>query len=399
MEIPKHAPAAIAAIALLLTGCAAAPKPVPQNPQLELEKISSGGYVSKHRYKITTTQEVWQFDHTPLDISLTTPISSSNETFPLIVYLPGLGESVADGILWREAWAEAGYVVLAVQPDYLGPVIWASPLARAADFEEIAKEQSAPSTVAPRLGYVRFVIGEIQRYARENRRPYSQINTDQISLAGFDLGSQTVSKGAGEDAAGTAIDVAIQNIRSIILLSSFIDTPTDGGHHNFASMTLPVLSVTGLKDADPFDLIDSPSLRQTPWQSMPAGDKYLLVLTYGTHAMLAGTRLFDPNAVNDQNPVSGNGAQSSPGEGSGQTGGHRRRRSGGAFSGQNSSSQNAKPGHPGYQQPFNLQQIAAIRCISTAFLDATVKSSDSARQWLAQDAARWLGNSAVLSLK
>ena len=45
---------------------------------------------------------------------------------PVVVYLPGLGQSAAAGATWRAAWASAGYAVLAVQPLDDDALAWTS---------------------------------------------------------------------------------------------------------------------------------------------------------------------------------------------------------------------------------------------------------------------------------
>ncbi|MDE1165319.1 MAG: hypothetical protein PW845_07980 [Pseudomonas sp.] len=40
---------------------------------------------------------------------------------------------------------------------------------------------------------------------------------------------------------------------------------------------------------------------------------------------------------------------------------------------------------------FDRRQAASVAAVSTAFLDATVKHSAPAQQWLTQQAPQWLG--------
>jgi hypothetical protein len=47
----------------------------------------------------------------------------------------------------------------------------------------------------------------------------------------------------------------------------------------------------------------------------------------------------------------------------------------------------------------SIRKDALVQAVSTAFLDATVKNDDIAREWLTRDAARWLGDSALLRIK
>ena len=61
---------------------------------------------------------------------------------------------------------------------------------------------------------------------------------------------------------------------------------------------------------------------------------------------------------------------------------------------------NARDGSEGGNtRTFNVRHIADVQGVSTAFLDATVKGDAIAREWLLRNAARWLGDSAVLQSK
>jgi len=45
------------------------------------------------------------------------------------------------------------------------------------------------------------------------------------------------------------------------------------------------------------------------------------------------------------------------------------------------------------------RQVVVVQSISTAFLDTAVKKREQARQWLASDAAPWLGDLETLASK
>jgi dienelactone hydrolase len=400
-------PVAVAAACLLMfAGCTSTHK-----PEVTLRQLVDRGYAPKPRYAISVRHETWRRGETSLDTSFIAPTGGG--PFPLIIYLPGLGESASAGILWRTSWAEAGYAVLAVQPENFGEVVWTSPQAREGKFQEIARGRFSSASLRARLEFLDYSLAEIRRRASTGLMPYAVADTTRVAVAGFDLGAQTASVVAGEKDDGVNVRMAHENIRAVVILSPYADSAMGRTPPHFAATTLPSLSITGTDDGDPYDLISTPSLRQVPWQSMPPGGKYLLLLKGGTHALLAGAGLYPPGELNS------GGGQPKTGV-NGHTGHHR---GGGPIDdptgrqiqfGESGDQATRGPDSSGnrdsnrrWKRPrgnlppatFDLQEIAAVQDVSTAFLDSMVKSSPDAQSWLARDATAWLGHSAVLKVK
>ncbi len=398
----------VLALAWSLSGCQTRP-PAPPDLESALQRLAESGYRSQRGYDTALRHEVWSRGEEQLDVSFIAPAASGDAPFPLLVYLPGLGESSSSGAVWRRAWAQAGYAVLSVQPMELTQRIWASPLAREGDFRMLAEKEFSAASAVHRIESLKFALDELRRRARAGDPLYRSADLTRIVLAGFDLGAQTVSLVASEPP-GSQTAAGQSALRAMITLSP-VPRRTDGVRTTrFGSGSLPVLSITGTEDADPLGLIDAPALRQAPWHAMPPGDKYLLVLAGGTHAMLAGDGLFDPYSRQTAGGESG-------GAGRKQRRGGRRR--GGGNTGDESNltdsarepmllaeasgageAQSRRSGaQPEGQRAYDLRQIAAVEDVACAFIDAFVKQDARARQWLAQDAARWLGATALLKFK
>lgn len=398
---------AAAAICISLLGaCVSGPRDL----ESEVQQLVDSGYVSERRYPTKALHEVWERDDVKLDVSFIAPDVSDGARFPLIVYLPGLGESSAAGILWREGWAQSGYAVLAIQPYALTERVWASRRAREGDFRALAKEHFSAESAAARVRDLDFALRELKRRAGAGDSPYGTADMSNVVLSGFDIGARTASLVSGESADNRKLRMSDATIRALIVLSPFFEGAAASAEERFSDMALPVLSITGTADADPLSLLQAPSLRQVPWSAMPVGDKYLLVIRGGTHAVFAGNGFYEPGGAREVSRPGNEGAgQNSQGRGRGRRGG------GGQFGGLlfaesdgasasgtdpgkgADSRRNAKPGNAATgPQPFSPRHIAAIRNVSTAFLDATVKAKTDARKWLAGDATRWLGDAAVL---
>jgi len=376
----------LCALGMALPGCKSTPS-LATKPEAAVQRLAEHGYRADAHYDTATYRETWLDGETPLDVSVVEP--TTHGPFPLIIYLPGLGESAAGGALWRTAWAEAGYSVLTVQPAPLGESALRSEKARAGDFRGLAKEHFSAASLKVRIDHLSFAVLELKRRAGKGLAPYSVIDTRRVALAGFDLGAQTTAALVGEKADGVGSPRADWSIRAAVLLSPYVDLAAPGGvSQRFAAISIPVLSVTGTEDADPFGLVSSPGLRRAPWQSMPAGDKYLLLLSSGSHRLLAGvgyTETGAPSALEENEAGQGGNADSPIGAA--------KRSRHGAENANRGGSDDARG------RPFDAQQIAAVRIVTTAFLDATVRDDPVAREWLAKDAPRWLGESAHLQVR
>jgi hypothetical protein len=265
------------------------------------------------------------------------------------------------------------------------------------------------ASAAKRIAELDFALGELKRRIGAGDSPYAIADTSNLALAGFDLGAQTASLVSGEKSGGREWSITNAKIRAVVALSPFFDGAAANAEERFAAMALPVLNITGTADADPFSLVRTPSLRQVPWDAMPPGDKYLLVIRDGGHAVLAGDGFYAPGSAQGFAPGDERAGQNASGRGRGRRGGggqfgspHLGESDGASPSGADAAKagRNDKRGRENAgPQAFNLRQIAAIRDVSTAFLDATLKGKTGARKWLAENAAPWLGDAAVLKSK
>ncbi len=374
------------ALGLALPGCKSAPATATK-PEATARKLAEHGYTPESHFGTALLRETWLHGDTPLDVSLLQP--DTRGPFPLVIYMPGLGESALGGSLWRTAWAEAGYAVFAVQPAALGESALRSEKARVGDFHGLGKEHFSAASLTARIDHLSFALARLRERARAGVAPYSTIDTRRVAVAGYDLGAQTAAALVGEKADGAVLPTADWNLRAAVLLSPYVDLAAPGGvSRRFAAVRVPVLSITGTEDADPFGIVSSPGLRRAPWQSMPAGDKYLLLLPSGTHRLLAGVGYTETGAPPPRGPAdSGLGSAIAPSSEAG-----KQSRRGGTGGGLDT-------GSPDRPHPFDVQQIVAIRTVTTAFLDAEVRDDPVAREWLAKDAPRWLGESAQLQVK
>jgi dienelactone hydrolase len=354
-----------------------------------VKRYADRGYTPDRRYETTTIQDTWTVRSEVVDVALVVP--SQAGTYPLVVYLPGLGESPNAGVLWRQTWARAGYAVLSAQPTRYGKAVWSSSAARAGEFFTIAKEAFSVRSLETRTQLVQGILDETSRRQRDARAPaFARIDMSRVAITGFDLGAQTAMMFAGEAVRGVEPVQLSPAVKCVVALSPYADFSGMGMESNFVTIRLPVLSVTSPADTDAYGLVTSASIRRAPFQYMPPSQKTLLVLSSAPHSLLAGGTLPEkrreqeggtpPAAVDDAGPdariVSDETSETSG------AGYDKKRRAANA--------------PRGSQSAERAKEQTQVQAVTTAYLDAIVKDDPLASEWLSRNAKGWLGDSAEL---
>ena len=393
MMITKHQRIIVIVLVALISGCVNSSRH--RSEAAAVRPHLSPGYLAQQRYAVNSARENWTLAGDTVDTVLTMP--SGGGDFPLIVYLPGLGESAESGVAWRRSWAEAGYAVLSVQPDSIAR-IRPSPAMRSDELKDLAREQFSPPMLDRRQAILKKALAEIQRRKTGGEVfGFAHIDLAHIAIAGFDLGAQTAMFAAGEGIGGIAPFALPETVKCVIALSPYADFSGAGFERRFKSVHVPVLSVTSMEDTDQYGVVTSAAMRRAPFEYMPSGDKYLLSLFAAPHSLLSGQET--PEESGDTHNRDGyrsaaNSSDSGRGGRKGRGVNRGGRNSGGEtggkatlpFSGQSS------PGAWG-------EQLQYVQNVTTAYLDALLKNDTIAREWLAKDARRWLGDGANLVLK
>lgn len=383
-------------LATLVGGCQHSTRPNATEPVAKQPRQS--GYKAEQRYATTSTLEAWTLAGEPVEMTLVRPLGSN--VFPLVIYLPGLGEPSSAGAAWRQAWAQAGYSVLSLQSVANGETIWSSAQAKSGDFHDLAREQFSRGALAKRLTMLRALFEELNR--RHDSGALSGVDMSHIALAGFDLGAQTVMAAAGEMGYDIEPFALPDAVRCVIVLSPYADLTGAGFEKRYATIEGSILSVTSRDDTDPYGLVTAAAIRRAPFEHMPPGQKYLLTLVNAPHALLAGKET--PSADNspptrDDSPRAASGDATNQGSGTGRHrgggGGSQGSRRGG---GNESSDMKSSSSRPASAAAW-AAQLAEVQSVTTAYLDTNLKNDGVAREWLTRDARRWLGDEADLIVK
>jgi predicted dienelactone hydrolase len=206
--------------------------------------------------------------------------------FPVIIFSHGLGGSRVGGKLWGEHWASHGYVVVHLQHPGSDESIWKSkPLDQV---EGNLKRAMTMSNLGLRVGDVHFVIDEIERHARAGRGAFKLADATKIGMSGHSFGAQTTLSVAGQ--ANPSIGGQSGFDKRIAAAIAFSPNARNKSkmEKQFGDIRMPFFSITGTKDGavlnDGTTVVD----RTLPFQYMPSGDKYLLVLDSADHMVFGG---------------------------------------------------------------------------------------------------------------
>jgi dienelactone hydrolase len=355
---------------LLLSACASDSNRRPEPSaaaKAQAQQLAANGYQAAEQGSMSVAMQDWIVEGERLPVSLAWP--GGGQALPLVVYLPGLGESAQAGLRWRQAWARAGYAVLSVQPLEADANAWSSDLARAADFKGLARQHRQATRLMARMHRLTATLAEARRRAAAGDVLWSRVDFSRMAVAGYDLGTQAAAKLAPD-------------VKATLLISPSLtgdDLPMLKG---------PLLLISSHRDTDPTGLIDSPGLRTQAFEQLPVGDsgKYLLLLDTASHASLAGGTApeledFVAGAHSGRQSGGQGGGRHRGGSGSGGGGG-------GGKAGPDSPARHASA--PMARSDSHLASSVAVEGISIAFLDATLRDRPAATQWLQNDAVGWL---------
>lgn len=378
--------------ALLLSGCGGGPPKARLEEQQQQREFAARGYAPSGE-AVTVQSLAWRLRGDDVRLSLVLPAGAGDGSAPrpVVLYLPGLGESEQAGLVWRRAWAAAGYAVLSVQPLDDDATAWSSDLARSAEFTELGRRHYADAQMRRRLARLDELLTEAQRLGRQGEAPWRALDWSRTAVAGYELGAQLAMALAGErQADGTVLALkTVRPVAAIVISPQLFATPDPA---RYRDVSVPVLGLTGPDDSDVLQLVRDLAWRQAPFAAMPPGRGWLLSANEVRHAAFGGNEPRPEDAERERKRIQAaeDQAQSQP---QGRRGGGRGQR------GQEAPVRMAPvPPIPDYRQR-HAQQLGLIAAqqVSIAFLDREMKRSETARGWLAGPAQNWMKQTATLT--
>lgn len=371
---------------ILIGGCSSSPKK-PEIDQVKVKPFANRGYDSGIEYATSTTKSSLNIGDGFCPITIIQP--SRDGKYPLVIYLPGLGESSDAGADMRNAWAKSGYVVLSLQPLEDDENVWSSKAARSADFTYIRHERYSSEVMSTRLNMLTKLIEHLNQRVVSGDLSLQHIDLSRIGIIGFDVGASSAMIVAGEDVPNASIAALPVHVKGVIALSPYADFSSGEFNERYHNINIPVLSITSDADSDTHGSAP-PLLHQAPFQYMPPGNKYLLLLAGASHSVIGD----DNSAKSDSIEGDDNKKQTRNGNANGNSGKERGNRHGkkSSASGSSSGSGSERPSkrETGGSPTQRTIMEVAIEQVTTAFLNAYIKNDQLSLEWLKKDAQSWL---------
>jgi hypothetical protein len=402
-------------LTLSLTACSTGLKLLSQEEQAEklAEVLDDGAYRSARQYAILSVDDVWLHEEREIDVTMTAPAAAGK--YPLIIYLPGLGEDSRSGRLWREHWAKSGYAVFCIQARAISQAFKelehnnvsdeegedsddrekarSSRLVRNNELRYIGHQHFSVDALKGRMRQLFWANRQLRTRAGMHEGLFAAADVSNLILAGFDLGAQTVTAALGEDfSTELPRDSEFKPIAGMVL-SPAVNLAAGHAASRFRALRLPMLIVTGSEDKDPY-AISTSSTRSLLWQDASAGGKYLLSLNKCTHHLLSGSDMDESKSGRGGSGGAGSGGRHA-GSGFGDNFNSMDGRRGGGRRGHFGLPDDPSLFGPGEDvqerdRERRFKQVAAVISTSTAFLDDLCKNDEFARFWLDGQVNVWL---------
>jgi predicted dienelactone hydrolase len=229
---------------------------------------------------------------------------------PLVIFSHGLGGSREGGKAWGEYWSANGYLVVHVQhPGSDTPALRESVTALDGEPKRRARNIATPENLVGRVDDVRFLISEIERQQRTSVTSWmSRVDLSRIAMTGHSFGAHTTMALAGQRYPGPVKTLADPRIKAFIALSPNATGLPRTFDERFGSMNVPFFSITGTQDGDPFaadrNVKKAVEKRVAVFEHQPVGDKYLFLIEGADHMVFNGNEAQSMRAQRQKAPIS-----------------------------------------------------------------------------------------------
>lgn len=282
--------------------------------------------------------------HAPRVVDLTVQDKERNRDIPVRVYLPqatraapvvlfshGLGGSREGSSYLGKHWAARGYLTVFLQHPGSDTSVWkdVTPSRRM----QAMREAASARNFLLRVKDVPAVLDRLDRWNRIDRHVLAgRVDLRKVGMSGHSFGAVTTQAVSGQTTRRGKKLFTDPRIDAAVVMSP--SSPRRGTPESaFGKVSLPWMLMTGTKDTVPIGNADMKS-RLAVFPALPPGGKYELVLFGAEHSAFTDRSL------------------------------------------------------PGDTEPRNPNHHRVILALSTAFWDACLLESESARQWLDGDGPR-----------
>ena len=209
---------------------------------------------------------------------------------PVVIFSHGLGGTRDAAAYLGRALADAGYVSIHIQHPGSDHNAAGQFRSRQEAKKNLRQSLRNRKNLVNRLQDIPFVLDEVTR--RNRSGPWSgRFDLSRIGMAGHSYGARSTMFAAGETVGRAGRSVKERRIKAGVVLSPNLPNRQIDPANSYGEIDIPLLHITGTLDADPIRGGRSASRRTKPYELIPAGKQYLLVLEGADHATFSGHRL------------------------------------------------------------------------------------------------------------
>ncbi len=251
-----------------------------------------------------STVEVWRAEPVDSTRDRTVPVKvyriKSPQPQPVILFSHGLGGSRENSPYLGEHWARSGYVAVFVQHPGSDESVWKD-TERGERFAAMKLAASGKSFLE-RVGDIPFVLDQLQLWnAASNHALHGALDLEHIGMTGHSFGAVTTQAMMGQS---YPLGKTFADPR----LDAFLPMSPSGARElpaakPFGGIKSPVLCMTGTEDTSIITPEVTAASRLSVYQSLPAGDKFQLVFSGGTHSAFSETALFNEKRFAHHHPA------------------------------------------------------------------------------------------------
>ena len=209
---------------------------------------------------------------------------------PVVIFSHGLGGTREAATYLGEAMADAGYLSIHIQHAGSDRSAGGDARSRQERRENLRRSVRDRSTLLNRLKDIPFVVDELGRRNRSGKWA-GRLDISRIGMAGHSYGGRSTMYAAGERIGPRGRSFKEPRIKAGVVLSPNTPRRQFDPAVSYQDIDIPLFHITGTEDGDPLRGSFGPSQRTKPYQLVPAGEKYLLVLKDADHATFGGNRV------------------------------------------------------------------------------------------------------------
>jgi predicted dienelactone hydrolase len=248
-------------------------------------------YAAAGPFGVRVADDTWSDDGRERDLPVRLRLPDTPSRAPVILFSHGLGGSRAGGAEWGAHWASHGFAVIHLQHPGSDESLWRDkPVEerRAGMRNAVSLEQ-----FGARIADVRFVLAELDRRQRAGDPLAARLDLGRLGMSGHSYGAvTTLYLGGQRPALGsfTFGDLSEKRFTAFLAFSPQASPGSDPGLQ-FAPFDRPALLVTGTLDGQTAGGLGvPPEQRLVPFEAMPGGNKFQLVVDQADHMFFNGTR-------------------------------------------------------------------------------------------------------------